>query len=942
MKKNIPFLILILLTILSSLDSRGQFFTSGQDPASYKWKVIKTNEVELIYPEGMSYFAQRVAADLECIAPIEQGEMKVQIRKPFPLVMHKGSNVSNAFVAYAPRRMEFFAVPPQDSYGQEWYMQLAIHEYRHVTQLQKMRQGLGKVLSVIFGEQATVAQFGVFAPRWLVEGDAVLTETALSTTGRGSQASFITPLKAQIVDKGLYSYSKAALGSYKDFVPDPYVLGYHITSYGKINYDEDIWGNVFDYIGRRPYQLSPLSISLHKQTDMRTSGFYNKAMSSFKERWTEETSETPALGGSRELSTPENKHYHSYKFIQAIGQNHFIALKESIDDVSRIVQVNNGKETTIAVAGYGGPNHVSVGGDWLCWDESKTDLRWENRGYQVVRLINLKTKERRTIGKKSRWFSPSLSKDGKLLAAVEVGPDNRYAIVIYDIERNVIKQRLNTDDNQFFQNPSFSDDGKHIACISFGDSGKHIREFDLISNENNSLFFSPQIDINYPIYQGEDIIFVGDFDGKNNLYQFIRRGGKIQQISYEKYGASYPDLHLNHIYYSAYTADGFKAKAAPIDHMKKTAVPANASYPFPIAAQLREMSGVVPSMDIPDTLYAEKDYKRGHHLFNLHSWAPAYISGSTQEAGIGASIASQNILGTSTAELGYIYDMNEERGKYIASYTYSGWYPKITLTADYGNRNSIAFDPPSSMYYNIEWRETNVSALIQQPLTLSKGASSTFLTPYAEYSFRNLNYISDVRYRFDQLHVYRGGIMFSHARRSSPKDLQSRWKQSLLVQYQFSPDENHPSNQFAAVGRLYFPGIIRHHGISLYMGYQHQEYGYYSFSNYVLYPRGISNQAHQELYSLRSDYVFPIAYPDWSLGKFMYMKRINARVFFDIAQGRIQNQYTDFKTTGFDIETEAHYFRFFAPINLGLRTAYDINNKEFSYQLLFTINLYAY
>ena len=57
-----------------------------------------------------------------------------------------------------------------DTYVQDWLEQLAIHELRHVIQLENLNQGLTKVLSIVFGEMAT-GLIAAYLPFWYLEGD---------------------------------------------------------------------------------------------------------------------------------------------------------------------------------------------------------------------------------------------------------------------------------------------------------------------------------------------------------------------------------------------------------------------------------------------------------------------------------------------------------------------------------------------------------------------------------------------------------------------------------------------------------------------------------------------------------------------------------------------------------------------------------------------------
>ena len=73
---------------------------------------------------------------------------------PIPVILHNHSVRSNGFVAWAPKRMELVTTPSPHGYPQDYLEQLALHEFRHVVQVDKLRQGFTKGLSYIIGEAA--------------------------------------------------------------------------------------------------------------------------------------------------------------------------------------------------------------------------------------------------------------------------------------------------------------------------------------------------------------------------------------------------------------------------------------------------------------------------------------------------------------------------------------------------------------------------------------------------------------------------------------------------------------------------------------------------------------------------------------------------------------------------------------------------------------------
>src|SRR5665647_2165519 len=222
------YLLIFFLALLPYLLA-AQYYSVGEDPSGIRWRQINTTNFQIIYPTDFEIKAQRLASILEKVYVDAGTSLQHQPRK-ISVILHTSTVRSNGFAAWAPARVELFTTPDQEIYAQEWLEQLAIHEFRHVVQIDKIGSELPKIFKIILGEQAAVLAIGAYLPFWFLEGDAVVTETALSHSGRGRVPSFEMELKAQSVEKRKFSYDKAYLGSYKDYIPDYYQLGYQIVA----------------------------------------------------------------------------------------------------------------------------------------------------------------------------------------------------------------------------------------------------------------------------------------------------------------------------------------------------------------------------------------------------------------------------------------------------------------------------------------------------------------------------------------------------------------------------------------------------------------------------------------------------------------------------------------------------------------------------------------
>ena len=277
----------VVYIILIGLDNvSAQYYIAGQDPASINWQQIDHPDFEIIYPESAALQAYRVANILEHSYKKVSQTLGPKPRK-ITIVLHNQTVVSNGFVSPTPFRMELFTTPPQDNQPVPWLEHLVLHEMRHVVQIDKLNQGMSKVLSYLFGQQARGAIAGLM-PMWYYEGDAVLAETALTKGGRGRLSEFKKEWRSLSMDSSkTLSFNKMLLGSYKDKTPDHYALGYHLVSFARKEFGTNTWEKVEHYLARNPYQIVAFNTGLKKYTGKYAGRLYQDAAIYFDSLWHE-------------------------------------------------------------------------------------------------------------------------------------------------------------------------------------------------------------------------------------------------------------------------------------------------------------------------------------------------------------------------------------------------------------------------------------------------------------------------------------------------------------------------------------------------------------------------------------------------------------------------------------------------------------------------------
>ena len=195
LKKSYLYAVL-LMALSSPFAARAQFYYAGNDPASTRYRQIRTDNFRIIYPAGADSLARVYAYNLEMQYPrvsLSAGYAPNELcSKPLPVILRSYTGYANGMMMWAPRRMELFTVG--DAYEPDpmsWVQNLTIHEQRHSTQLQFGREGLFKAFRWIAGDLSDVAWWAAYPGIAYSEGDAVAAETGLSSSGRGRTADFL-------------------------------------------------------------------------------------------------------------------------------------------------------------------------------------------------------------------------------------------------------------------------------------------------------------------------------------------------------------------------------------------------------------------------------------------------------------------------------------------------------------------------------------------------------------------------------------------------------------------------------------------------------------------------------------------------------------------------------------------------------------------------------
>ncbi len=966
--RQMKILTIPILSFLLCFHGYSQYYSTGQDPASLHWQQIKTDRYKLIFPVRFEKKAQYLANIMNIICRNETTTLGAKVPR-IPVIMHTQSSSSNGLTVWAPRRIELYTCPPQQTYSEEWLEQLAIHEYRHAVQISKINQGFSKALYYIFGEQITGGILGLYVPSWFLEGDATVTETAMTKTGRGRSALFESTLRAQIVEKGPYSYDKATLGSYKTFTPDAYSLGYFLVGQARVRYGVEVWNSAMDRVAKYPFMVVPFNSGIHKVSGLWKTKLYKQSLTELDSAWQKQlrASHHPA---NRFITRQNPKNYVVYNHPLFLNDSTILADKSSMDDVTRFVLINRktGEEHIFLTPGSHIGGTTSIGGDYLVWSESEGDKRWANRDYAEIRMYNFKTRKEHELTSNSRYFAPIISPDGSRVAAVCISTENQCYIDLLSVPSGQVVKRFPIPDYGQAITPNWSPDASKIIFTLLTEKGETVATLDTNTGVIKKLLPASFNEFSGPsFFFRRHIIYSVDHSGAENIYAMDTLTHAIFMITSGRFANFDPDFTSDKqvMIYSDYTADGLMVAEMQID--TSTWIPLhqvnNHSYKLYDSIAKQETANIQDSVierniyklnasdnynlekdGISGRLYPIRKYSRILNLFNPHSWAPASIDINNLSFRPGVMLLSQNALSTTFAGAGWEYDLVEMTGKFYTSLSYQGWYPVFSVRFDIGNRAGYARYHGSSETFRFTWQETNFKAYVSIPWNLSHGRYSRQLQPSFGTTLIGIRHNASTPEKFSsgwiQTLDYR--LTASQKQRSNQKDVYPHLGQSIDISYRHTPfGSNDMGSIFSAQADLYFPGLFRHHGIWFYGGYQQRndkDLVSYSVSILISYPRGYTSTYDENLVSLSVNYKLPLWYPDFSFGSVIYLKRLKLNLFYDWANGKNPGYIDEYQSMGGELTADFHFLRFYAPIEMGIRSIYFPIDGKWGFEFLYAIS----
>jgi len=934
-----------------------QFYEYGQNAGSIKWNQLSSEHFRLIYPRGIDSLAMGVADRLEYYYPYLAKSEDRQVES-MPVIIHNESSFSNGVFVWAPRRLEIFTNPEPNGYPQDWLTQLALHEGRHAFQVSRLNQGLTRGLSFVAGEQALGAVVG-YLPLWYLEGDAVDAETRFSRTGRGRMPSFEMGMKALVLEKKRrYSFSKALLGSYKDYVPNHYQMGYLMVRYGRRTFGDGVWRDMEKYVARNPYAAIPTYISNRKYGIRSKNYLYNSTLNMYASHWAS-TLEKRSRTAYQDLTPGISKHYTSYRFPHFVNDSVLVVLKSGRDQIPEVIRLDReGNEERLFQPGYSNSGRISHAHGKIVWDEWIPDWRWSNRNFSGIRLFEMSTGEIKNLGSRTRYYAPALSSDGTRIAAIEQLTDHTFRLVILDLDGSVL-QALNSPGDRFIQHPAWMSGDSGLVVTMNTDTGEALYHVSPVSGSWKLLFESGFDDISFPSVHNDRIYFSCTYSGIDNIYVYQMSEGTVMRVTSSDFGAFDPAVSADgkKLTYSDYHADGYHLAVASLTPSAWESLDEVTEHDEQIDSEstAHELSVINGAADMSKGEYEVKPYNKFLNSINIHSWLPLWFDYLNPELALsledfplkpGFTVVSQNLLSTVVGQVGYEYS---DQTHYLHSgVVLKGKVPVVELSMQYGgdplvyveDENLLPDNPGNRMVFR---------ANSYVPVRFNTGKMITRLQPQVSWV-----YVSDLFPDAGATGVDRGSqrmlyrLYFSTFLRRGIKDIWPRWGITSSLTYQHAPfDRVNLGNMSAFSSNVYLPGLLKHQSVKVNYAVQYQQPERFYFSNLMPMARGMGPVNAEWLSRWSLDYTAPLLYPDLSIEPLLFIKRIRVNGWMDYMSAR-DAQVSDpepgladrqYLTAGLDLVADLHLLRTSFPISAGSRLIYLPETRSWSAEVLLNVSV---
>jgi hypothetical protein len=942
-----------LIVLLHTAVAFAQQF--GGNPPSLKWKQINTDTARIIFPAGYDSTASRVASIVHRLAAGDAYSLGNRLQK-INIVLQNQTTVPNGYVNLGPYRSEFFMTPAFNNLDQgslRWADQLALHEYRHVQQYNNFKQGISKLMGVLFGQDGYALASNAAVPDWFFEGDAVYQETLLSEQGRGRLPQFLNAYPSLWLSNKKYGWMKLRNGSLKHFVPNHYQLGYLLVKYGYDKYGNDFWKKVTGDAAAFRKLFYPFQAAVKKYSGVEYKKFVADAFDYYKtglqtgllneenKVHTMQKTSMPSTddmsiknlnremevkaadsgAGIINLSSVKKNFLTHYYFPYAIGDDSLVYLKTSGRRLPAFYIRDNTGEKKLRLRDISIDEQFSYRNGKIVYAAYETDSRWYWKDYSVIKLLDVQTGLQKNISTKSKYFTPDISPDGKSVAAVFYDTDGTHELHIISTEDYSVRQRIKSPDIGLFTDPKFADHDANllITVVRLPDGKMCLARADITTGSVERLSTLSFNAIGHPQVRDGMVYFTGSYLGNNDVYALRLSDKKIFKINHTATGSYYPHINNNKLYYSSFTADGYQlvrqSMPQALAEMSEADLKAMATR-FPVKGGIDILSQIQPRY------FSVTNYSKGARLFNFHSWRPYY-----SDPFLSFSLYGENVLNTLQTEIYYQYNENEKEHSVGAAAAYGAWFPFVNIGTQYTFNRVATINSRTK-----QWNQLDSYIGWSIPLNKVSGLTVKSFNMGSNIVLRSeiIDAISKPNFTSTNFAYLSHFINWSQRMQRATQHIYSPFSYSLSVNHRHAMTI-YKGYQFLSSGSVTLPGFHSTHNFVFTGSFQQRDtLNPQLFSNRFAYSRGYTGAYFSRMWRFSANYHFPVIYPDWGFASIVYIQRIRGNGFYDFTKvySRDKSQTRDQRSAGIEIYFDTRWWNQY-PLTFGFRISRLLDPDQF-------------
>lgn len=901
----------------------------AQSSPALKWHSIENDVVRVIYPESVKGESVYLANLVEHYSHVVGQTYGITKPKLFNLVVRSEMGLPNGYVALAPRRSEWFTSSIFFPFvgTTEWFQTLSIHEYRHVNQYDHFNQGGVRKLYYLMGDFGVEFASAVNLPSWYYEGDAVWAETKYTDAGRGRSPRFISRLKALVLSDKIPTYDEFLSGSYKTEIPNQYLYGYTLISYGTQKFGEDIWKKIIHDTAAFPYPLRFYS-SFKSVTGQPFNDFYKEAMQDLRTKWSKDSFADGKWTEYHEANSPVKADEYVYYVRQTLN-THAQLIREKSGHSEVVLELPFNKEFQI----------LDINATHLIHNENLPDARFTHKGSSDLVLIDLKTRKKNKLTTDQRLYNPRFNATGNKIIAVSFKADQSWNIAELDLTGKLLNE-FSIPEGKVAE-AVYIDDQTAAVLLNTKTGNKTIVTVDLKSQKITKTLVPASRNVLHSLYadRKKNILFEAQYKGYTEIFKLNDQTG-LSQCTTSKLGSYSPSSDGENIFFSEETLNGTVIRATALTACQNRAIKdivdfnylgdtASDNYnKFPPQAFADQEQLFTKNAD----KYQPKEYGDfDSKLFIPHTW------GLIIDRGTGLGFNTDNYLRTLGFSALVGTDAEENAPLVEFNFDIKKYYPLFRLQVESRERNVTDFVTKNET----QWEEQNAGAAVQIPYLKRSGfynfaAILSLEGVYTDASDFKVNKVS-LGNSGEYLYKTGTGAGVSWSKDMTARSIQSPWLVSYHIQHE---DASNPNNSALASYRTLQKAQINTPGFSYSDGFMisfdeqnHKDtVGSYRFLpesslfGYTL-SRGYEYEYVPRFQKVTGNYVFPIAYPDFDLDRFYYLKRVYGNVFYDSTKVETSAKNETLDSFGLEVLFESKIIRFM-PVTFGGRVLQRLQDDE--------------